>query len=128
MVKASALDHLVLVVDDVERSLAWYTGHLGLDEVRVAEWRAHEVPFPSLRVDDRTIIDFVPRDLTEPGGRGHLDHLCFVVTEAELEALRSSSDLTIEAEGERFGARGVAHSIYVTDPDGLTVEIRAYPS
>jgi catechol 2,3-dioxygenase-like lactoylglutathione lyase family enzyme len=127
MAKATALDHLVLVVDDVERALTWYSGHLGLAEVRVEEWRAGRVPFPSLRVDEDTIIDFIARDRAELGQRGHLDHLCFVVDGDDLAELRSSPDLVIEEEGERFGARGIAHSIYVTDPDGLTVEVRAYP-
>jgi catechol 2,3-dioxygenase-like lactoylglutathione lyase family enzyme len=127
MAKASALDHLVLVVEDVERSLTWYSGHLGLTEVRVEEWRAGQVPFPSLRVDEHTIIDFIARDPTEGGQRGHLDHVCFVVDRDELAELRRSPDLVIDDEGERFGARGIAESIYVTDPDGLTVEVRAYP-
>jgi catechol 2,3-dioxygenase-like lactoylglutathione lyase family enzyme len=125
MPKATALDHLVLVVRDVERSLAWYGRHLGLMGERVEEWRAGEVPFPSMRVDANTIIDFVRGDPREPG---HVDHLCFVVSEDDLAALRRSPELEIESEGERFGARGLAQSIYVTDPDGLTVEIRAYPS
>ena len=40
--------------------------------------------------------------------------------------LRRRGELAIEDEGERFGARGVAHSLYVRDPDGLTVEVRTY--
>jgi catechol 2,3-dioxygenase-like lactoylglutathione lyase family enzyme len=125
MATASALDHLVLVVADVERSLAWYQHHLELTGVRVDEWRAGEAPFPSLRVSADTIIDLVPGDRD---GRGHLDHLCFVVSEDDLAALRASNELRIVAEGPRFGARGMASSIYVEDPDGLTVEIRAYPT
>jgi catechol 2,3-dioxygenase-like lactoylglutathione lyase family enzyme len=124
MVKASALDHFVLVVSDVERSLAWYQHHLGLDGVRLEEWRSGEAPFPSLRVDPSTIIDFVPG---EPGKGGHLDHICFVVSQHELDELRRAGELTVLEEGPRFGARGVAESIYVEDPDGLTVEMRAYP-
>jgi catechol 2,3-dioxygenase-like lactoylglutathione lyase family enzyme len=128
MAKATALDHLVLVVDDVETALTWYSAHLGLADVRVEEWRAGQVPFPSLRVDYHTIIDFIARAPGEPAQRGHLDHVCFVVDEDDLAALRSSPDLVVEEEGERFGARGIAHSIYVRDPDGLLVEMRAYPS
>ena len=123
MATASALDHLVLVVADVERSLAWYQHHLGLRGVRLDEWRAGEVPFPSLRVDAQTIVDLVPGD---PSGTGHLDHLCFVVSEDDLDGLRRAGELEILEEGPRFGARGTASSIYVEDPDGLTVEIRAY--
>ncbi len=125
MATAVALDHLVLVVNDVERTLAWYQEHLGLASVRVDEWRAGRVPFPSLRVTADTIIDLIAGP---PGERGHLDHLCFVVTGDELDALRGAPGIVIDAEGERFGARGNAYSIYTSDPDGLTVEIRAYPS
>jgi catechol 2,3-dioxygenase-like lactoylglutathione lyase family enzyme len=131
MVTAAALDHLVLVVADVERSLAWYQAHLGLAGVRVEEWRAGTALFPSLRVTADTIIDLVPA--SEAGGdrfgvRGHLDHVCFVVSGDELDELKHRPDLVIEDEGERFGARGVAHSIYVRDPDRLLVEVRAYPA
>ena len=51
------LDHIVLNVTDVERSLAWYTGLLGLEGDRVDEWRAGEVPFPSVRVSEGCIFD-----------------------------------------------------------------------
>jgi catechol 2,3-dioxygenase-like lactoylglutathione lyase family enzyme len=124
MATALALDHLVLVVADVERSLAWYQRHLAVAGVRVDEWRAGEAPFPSVRVDAHTIIDLIPG---HDGQRGHLDHICFVVSDDDLEEARTDPDLTIIDEGERFGAQGVAHSIYVNDPDGMTVELRAYP-
>lgn len=120
--RALGFDHLVMVVRDVEISLAWYARHVGLAGVRVDEWRRGEVPFPSLRVDEGTIIDFVPGEHRE---RGHLDHVCFVVTAEHLAVARAT--LEVLDEGERFGARGVAHSVYVHDPDGLVVELRAYP-
>ena len=124
MVKASALDHLVLVVADVERSLAWYQEHLGLEAVRLDEWRAGAVPFPSVRVTADTIIDLIAGEVADGG---HLDHVCFVVSRTELDALRSEPGIEVESEGDRFGARGVASSIYIRDPDGLLVEVRAYP-
>jgi catechol 2,3-dioxygenase-like lactoylglutathione lyase family enzyme len=123
---ATALDHLVLVVSDIERSLAWYGRHAGLPGVRVEEWRNDEAPFPSLRIDEATIIDLVPGD---PGaGRGHVDHICFVVSASELDALARDPGLELVDRGERFGARGLGQSIYVRDPDGLLVEFRCYPA
>lgn len=116
------LDHIVLVVADVERTLDWYTRHVGLAPVRVEEWRAGAAPFPSLRVTAGTIIDVVPG---HDGQRGHLDHICFTVTDAHMASARAS--LVVLEEGRRFGARGVASSIYVHDPDELTVEFRVYP-
>lgn len=125
MATALALDHLVLVVTDVERALAWYGRHAGLTGVRVDEWRAGDAPFPSLRVDEATIIDLVP-GLDEPQRRGHLDHVCFVVSPRDLERLASDPDLEVVDSGRRFGARGDGDSIYVRDPDDLLVEFRTY--
>lgn len=124
MVTTLALDHLVLVSNDVERTLAWYGRHAGLPGARVDEWRAGTAPFPSLRVSLTLIIDVIPGGVHE---RGHLDHLCLVVSAIDLEVLRSDPDLVVEEEGERFGAQGVAQSVYVRDPDGLLVEFRTYP-
>jgi catechol 2,3-dioxygenase-like lactoylglutathione lyase family enzyme len=125
MATASALDHLVLVVADTERALAWYGRHAGLAGVRVDEWRSGAAPFPSLRVDDGTIIDLVP-GLERPEERGHLDHICFVVDRAGLDALAADPHLEVVDRGPRFGARGEGESIYVRDPDGLLVEFRTY--
>jgi catechol 2,3-dioxygenase-like lactoylglutathione lyase family enzyme len=127
MATTLALDHLVLVVSDVERTLAWYGRHAGLAGVRVDDWRRGEAPFPSLRVDEATIIDVVPRGAGEGDGRGHLDHICFTVSAADRAALAADPDLDLVDEGPRFGARGLGDSIYVRDPDGLLVEFRSYP-
>lgn len=125
MTHVTALDHIVLVVADVETTLAWYQRHAGLAGVRVEEWRRGEVLFPSLRVSADTIIDVLPG---HDGHRGHLDHICFVVSADDLAVLRTDPDLVVIDEGTRFGARGDAQSIYVRDPDGMTVEFRAYPA
>lgn len=125
MATALALDHLVLVVTDVERTLAWYGRHAGLTGVRVDEWRAGDAPFPSVRVDEATIIDLVP-GLDDPRRRGHLDHICFVVSPGDLDRLASDPDLEVVDSGRRFGARGDGESLYVRDPDDLLVEFRTY--
>jgi catechol 2,3-dioxygenase-like lactoylglutathione lyase family enzyme len=126
MATALALDHIVLVNEDVERALAWYMRHAGLASVNVEEWRLGKAFFPSLRVDEATIIDFVPGDPTKE--RGHLDHLCFVVRADDLAALAADPALEVVDRGERSGARGLGQSIYVHDPDGLLVEFRSYPT
>jgi catechol 2,3-dioxygenase-like lactoylglutathione lyase family enzyme len=117
------MDHLVLNVADVERSLAWYTEMLGLDGVRVDAWRRREVPFPSVRVDDGTIIDL----LAAPRSGTNVDHLCLVVDAADVDAVVDDARFTVvDGPARRFGARGDGWSVYVLDPDGNTVELRTY--
>ncbi|MFE7531917.1 VOC family protein [Kitasatospora sp. NPDC057542] len=119
-----AFDHLVLNVADVERSLAFYSGLLGLEPVRVDEWRAGKVSFPSVRVTPDTIIDLTSR----PRQESNVDHICLTVEPLDWQEVIDSGVFTVlEGPVTRYGARGNATSIYVRDPDGNTVELRWYP-
>ncbi|MEV7772923.1 VOC family protein [Kitasatospora sp. NPDC086791] len=119
-----AFDHLVLNVSDVERSLAFYTGPLGLEPVRVDEWRAGQAPFPSVRVTPETIIDLTDR----PRHESNVDHICLTVEPLDWQQVIDSGTFTVlEGPVPRYGARGTATSLYVQDPDGNTVELRWYP-
>lgn len=123
-VRVKAFDHLVLNVADVERSVEFYAGLLGLEPVRLAEWRAGKVPFPSVRVTPETIIDLVGR----ARGESNVDHICLTVEPLDWdEVIRSGTFDVLEGPVGRFGARGSATSVYVRDPDGNTVELRWYP-
>jgi catechol 2,3-dioxygenase-like lactoylglutathione lyase family enzyme len=118
-----ALDHVVLDVADVERSLAFYCDELGLAPERVDEWRRGEVLFPSVRIDAHTIIDL----LAAPRTGENADHLCFVVEPVDLDAIKASGRFeVVDGPAVRFGARGNGTSLYVKDPDGNTVELRHY--
>ncbi|MEU0394304.1 VOC family protein [Streptomyces sp. NPDC006208] len=122
-----AFDHLVLNVADIERSLAFYTGPLGLRPVRVDQWRAGKVSFPSVRVNPTTIIDLVQAPAERPEG-SNVDHICLVVEPLDWQQVIDSGVFTVlDGPGERFGAQGTAVSLYVQDPDGNTVELRWYP-
>lgn len=121
--RVTGLDHIVLNCSDVERSLAYYTGTLGLTGERVDEWRRGEVPFPSVRVDAATIID-----LFSTGRTGeNLDHFCLVLASADWEAMVAAGSVpVVRGPSLVFGARGMGTSVYTTDPDGNTVELRRY--
>jgi len=121
--QVSALDHIVLNVGDVERSLEWYVDVLGLQPVRVDDWREGRAPFPSVRVDPGTIIDLVAL----PRSGSNMDHLCLVVDPEDVDAIAADDRFTVvDGPDRRYGARGDGWSIYVLDPDGNTVELRSY--
>ncbi len=131
VVRVTGFDHLVLRCADVETTLAFYADTLGLPGERVDQWHKGMVPFPSVRIDDTTLIDLVAGP-SEPVSRpaANLDHLCLVVEpNTDLGALAASGRLNVvDGPATRWGAQGNATSLYVTDPDGTVVELRAYPS
>ena len=119
--RVTGLDDIVLKCRDVEASIEFYCGRLGLEPERVDEWRRGEALFPSVRVTPTTIIDLFAG---EPDG-SNLDHLCLVFEGDTLEALQER--FPDGRRGDRlFGAQGLASSLYIRDPDGTTVELRTY--
>ena len=121
-VRVSNLDHIVLNVGDVERSLAWYTGELGLAGERVDEWKNGEAPFPSVRVNATTVIDLVAIERTGE----NMNHVCLVVDNDLEELANSGRFAVVEGPVPRWGAQGQATSIYLYDPDQNLVELRTY--
>jgi catechol 2,3-dioxygenase-like lactoylglutathione lyase family enzyme len=122
-IRVSDFDHLVLNVSDVERSLGFYCGDLGLEPLRADEWHRHEVPFPSIRISGTTIIDLVQL----PRGGENCDHFCLVVEPTDFDELKRTGRFeVVEGPDRRFGARGDGTSLYIRDPDHNLVELRYY--
>ena len=124
------MDHIVLNVADVERSVGFYTKTLGLKGERLDEFRAGKVGFPSVRINDCTLIDIVRSEDSGGAVTRNLDHFCLVSEKTDLdqlvEDLKSQGVVVLREPVSRWGARGQATSIYIQDPDGNEIEIRCY--
>jgi glyoxylase I family protein len=134
-INVTELDHIVLNVSDVERSLKYYTEVLGLQGERVNEFREGKVGFPSVRINASTIIDLFPkkadsRALTEAKNNANLNHFCLVVGAQDfagiVDYLKENQISVLAGPVSRWGARGQATSVYFLDPDGNEIEIRCY--
>ena len=134
-IKITELDHIVLNVGDIERSLSFYTEVLGLKGERVEEFKSGKVGFPSVRINDGTIIDLFPTPQSAPQGgdeknSGNLNQFCLVVGATDfsgiVEYLAANQIAVRDGPVSRWGARGRATSVYFLDPDGNEVEIRCY--
>jgi glyoxylase I family protein len=129
------LDHIVLNVDNMSAMINFYTTVLGLPSERLDEFYAGAVPFPSVRINEETIIDFFPKQLwMKPGGQqkgaANLNHFCLAMSLKDWKALHKRLDAgaipLVEGPVERWGARGTGISIYFRDPDGNLIEARYY--
>jgi catechol 2,3-dioxygenase-like lactoylglutathione lyase family enzyme len=129
-INIKSLDHVVFNVADPQRSLEFYSDVLGLAPERDDEYRAGRVPFPSARINDQTIVDFLKREPGVARGRENVDHiaLTFANTPQEIRAFLVERRIPIAKEMTgNFGALGeTAHSFHVLDPDGNVLELQAY--
>jgi catechol 2,3-dioxygenase-like lactoylglutathione lyase family enzyme len=127
MVAIGSLVEVVLVVEDLERSLHFYRDTLGLELISPPE-----VPAAFLRVGPPTggipqQIVLVPRPPELPAATGRrLHHIGLAVTADQYEAERSR----LAAAGHQL--RGGQHpflpvdAFYLDDPDGNEIEIATW--
>lgn len=119
----TGIDHVVLKVADVRRSLDWYVERFGVSAVRLAEWEAGEAPFVSFTVTDGVIVDLFEGEVDGT----NVDHVAYVCGRADFDAFVARfADEVEKGPMSLFGARGQGEGVYVRDPDGHRVELRTY--
>ncbi len=131
----AGIDHVVLVVRDLERSLGFYRDVLGCRVLREAEWRRGEARFPSVAIGPSHMLNLhqagspVTPEASNP--QAGSEDLCFVagIPLDEVMARLAAHGVPVEAGPvPRTGGRGASGtSVYFRDPDGNLLEIMAYP-
>ena len=120
------IDHLVLRVRDIDAMRAFYCDVLGAEHIAYRP----EFGMSHLRVGE-SIIDLVEvdkRGVPAPAAGGlNLDHFCLRVEPFDQEAIVAHlkrHNVAIGPIRDRYGAEGNGVSIYLTDPEGNTVELK----
>ncbi len=129
-----ALDHVVLRVADLGRARAFYCDVLGC---AFEKWQ-EAFGLLQLRAGS-SLIDLIQIDGplgraggAPPGREGrNVDHFCLRIEpfdEGELRAHFTAHGVSLGDVVQRYGAEGSGPSVYLSDPDGNTVELKGPPS
>lgn len=123
----SQLDHLILAVNDREKSIEFYTRILGLT------YEGEREPFSVVRVTPDLTLQLAPW-----GTKGG-EHLAFAMSRTEFDdVFRRVRDAGLEygdsfhtvgnmrGPGDESGARGPGKAVYLFDPSRHLIEIRHY--
>lgn len=127
------IDHVVLRVREIDRSLAFYLDTLGC----TMEKHQDAIGLFQVRAG-KSLIDLVPIDglLGRLGGAPprregrNVDHFALQIAPFDEAAIRQhlqSHGVAIKDSGQRYGAEGTGPSLYIEDPDGNTVELKGPP-
>ena len=123
------LDHIVVNARDVENAIEFYRDVLGMEILRLDEFREGKVGFVSARVSAEAIIDIRP----DPSGDNvtpNVDHYCLVLGPTDMKQLHSD----LKAKGVKieesvrpaWGAQGYGEQFKIWDPEGNKIELRCY--
>ena len=124
-IRIREIDHVVLRTTDAPRLRAFYCDVLGCTVEKIQP----QFGLTQLRAG-RSLIDVVETKESTEGGVRNMDHFCLRIEPFDGEAIRAF----LRAQGvdpgsveTRYGAEGLGPSIYVSDPDGNTVELKGPP-
>ena len=120
------LDHFVLTVQDLQKTLAFYVDVLGMQAITFGQGRH------ALQYGQQKINLHIKGQEFEPKAQqvlcGSAD-LCFITStpleQVEQELKQAGLDI-LEGPVQRTGAIGPITSLYVRDPDGNLIEISQY--
>lgn len=121
------LDHVVVCVSDLDRAVQFYTEVLGCKEER----RIERLGLVQLRAGasmiDLQLVNAGPEESELTAPTRNMDHFAIRIEPFDPPALRSHLQSFGIDPGEvvqRYGAEGDGPSVYITDPDGNTVELK----
>jgi len=129
----AGIDHVVMLVDGMERSTKFYTAVLGcavdndLPEYAMRQLRA------GAALIDLVDIGSHAGEWARPeisGGR-NVDHVALALGPAEPAAVKrhlAEHGIAIVEEAENIGARGKSLSLYIHDPSGNQIELSFEPA
>jgi len=125
------LDHAVLRVSNLERSVDFYTRVLGCEVKKRREDLG--LVHLSAGVSMLDLVDIAGKVGQRGGGPvvpegPNMDHFCLRVDPFDAEAILAYLDREqvkrLTDVEQRFGAEGTGPSVYIHDPDGNTVELK----
>lgn len=121
------IDHIVLTVFDIDRTIDFYSRVLGMEPVTFAGGR-RGLSFGRQKLNlHQAGREFEPKALKP--GPGAID-LCFIAAtplEQVIASLREANVAIIQGPVAKTGALGPMQSVYFRDPDGNLVEVSNYP-
>lgn len=124
--KFVGIDHIVLTVKSIEKSLAFYCSVLGMEEVTFGKGRkAILCGGQKINLHEQG-KEFEPKAFCPLPGSADI---CFIVgtpLEEVMKQLTKHKAALLEGPVERTGARGKILSLYLRDPDQNLIEISNY--
>lgn len=129
--RARAIDHINIQVpeDRVDDAVAFYQEGLGFSPENLDAYREGERPLFSFRLTDASVIHIRPVDPSEfePSDRSSYDHFA-IVLDADIDKIHATleeADIDIRRSSNPLGATGRNPAVYVEDPFGYVIELKA---
>ena len=126
---ATEIDHIKLRIpaDGIDTAIEFYRDTLGFGIDGMDLYESGEKPFFSARLAPGAVIHLEPDEGFEPPARTAYAHVAVRIddTIAGIERELEAAGVGIDRRLDPLGATGVAPAVYITDPFGYRLELKA---
>ena len=120
------IDHIVLTVFDIDRTIDFYSRVLGMEPVTFAGGR-RALAFGQQKLNlHQAGREYEPKALRPAPGAIDLCFIAATPLETVIESLKAQKVAIIQGPVAKTGALGPMQSVYFRDPDGNLVEVSNY--
>ncbi len=120
------LDHLVLTVKDIDKTVDFYVSVLGMEKEIFKENRV-ALKFGNQKINLHQLgAEFEPKARNVKEGSADLCFISDLPLDDVIMHVMRLNIMIVEGLCERTGAIGVLNSIYIRDPDENLIEISTY--
>ena len=124
--KIDHLDHLVLTVRDVQKTMTFYRNVLGMKPIEIGDGR-YALKFGRQKINlHPSSAPLEPHARRPTRGSGDLCFITSATPDQVMEHLEAQGVAVEEGPVERSGAVGPITSVYFRDPDGNLLEVASY--
>ena len=127
--KGSGIDHVNIKIPEngVDDAINFYGGVLGFEPMKLEEFRNGDRTSFFFRISDDAVINIrLEENFQEPSDR-NFDHFCIILDEKidEVKEVLQENSIEILRNGTSLGAKGSGPGVYIRDPFGYRIELKA---
>lgn len=127
--KGSGIDHVNIKIpeDGVDEAIEFYQEVLGFEPMNLEEFRNGERTSFFFRISGDAVINIRLEEKFEEPSDKNFDHFCITLDEKieDVKETLEENDVEIVREGNPLGAKGRGSGVYIRDPFGYKIELKA---
>jgi catechol 2,3-dioxygenase-like lactoylglutathione lyase family enzyme len=126
---ARAIDHVNFMIPEagIDDALAFYRDTLGFETENLDAYREGERSLFTFRLGESCVIHVSPDEAFDAPTERNLRHVCLVLAASidEIKRTLDEAEHDVRRESTPLGATGRNPAVYVEDPFGYVLELKA---
>ncbi len=123
------IDHVNIRIpgDGIEEAVNFYQRVLGFKPMKLEEFQSDERTSFFFRIGEEAVINIRPKENFQRPSDRKFGHFCITLEQKidDVKEILEENDVEVLREGNPLGAKGRDPGVYIRDPFGYKIELKA---